>query len=503
MERIRAALNKAMGTISMYNGMLFGVASIWAVSLIFSFVGILSFDPLAMVASLAVLAVSTGLSSWLVGALFGVRSHGPSSLITGIILALIFTPTLQAGGLMALAMVGLIAGASKYVFVYKARHVFNPVALAAVVIGLTGLTAASWWVATPPLTVFVLAVVLVSLYKSKQYALVLTFLVVATALLLGYFALNGVSFPFNLALLLSWPLLFFAGIMLTEPLTLPPKKWHRYTEAVIVAILFALPIRIGEFETGPAVALLVGNLFAAIVAGRRAITLTFKQRRRLTPTTDELVFTPDAPVHFEAGQYMELHVPLKKQDLRGERRSFSMTSVPNGKEVTFGVKFYEPSSRFKKAVRSFKAGTKVRVSNLSGDFTVPKDPHQKVVLVAGGIGVTPFISHLKTLALTNDVRDIILLYAVSSAAEVAYIPELKQTGATVIVISPDKPADLPKQWRYVKAHRLNETILNAELPDATERVGYVSGPSTFVQTTKRSLKKLGVSKVKTDYFVGY
>ncbi|MFT2162181.1 hypothetical protein, partial [Pseudomonas putida] len=90
------------------------------------------------------------------------------------------------------------------------------------------------------------------------YAIILTFLGVAIPLLLVYLALNGVDFVSSLVLLLSWPLLFFAGIMLTEPLTLPPRKWHMYVEAVIVAILFVVPIKIGEFETNPAVALLVG-----------------------------------------------------------------------------------------------------------------------------------------------------------------------------------------------------------------------------------------------------
>lgn len=502
-EKITGFINKNLGIVSMYNGMMFGLLSIWVVSLIFSMVGLLSFNPLAMLASLAVLVVFTGLSSWLVGALFGVRSHGPSSVITGLILALIFTPTLQPVGLMTLALVGLIAGASKYILVYRGRHVFNPVAVAAVAIGLTGLAAASWWVATPPLTIFVLAVVLVSLYKNKNYAIVLTFLAVATPLLVGYFLLNGVALDDSLMLLLSWPLLFFAGIMLTEPLTLPPKKWHMYAEAAIVAVLFAIPIHIGAFETNPAVALLVGNLFAAIVAGRRAIVLTLKKRRSLTPTTDEFVFTPDAPIAFEAGQYLELNVPQTKQDLRGERRSFSLTSVPSGKEVSLGIKFYEPSSSFKKTLRSLEEGSTLKVSNLSGSFTLPKDHDEKVLLLAGGIGVTPFVSHLKTIAAKGEDRDVILVYSVSSAAEIAYVPELEKAGTKVVVVSPDDPVSLPKGWIHYKTERLTKDILNELIPDISNRTSFVSGPPMFVQSLKKAARSLGGRKVKTDYFVGY
>src|SRR5690606_31584173 len=112
--------------------------------------------------------------------------------------------------------------------------------------------------------------------------------------------------------------------------------------------LFALPISFAGFEMTPALALVAGNIMAATFASRQAITLTLKKRRALTPTTEELIFTPNEPIHFTAGQYMEIQVPHKKKDLRGLRRSFSITSVPGEDEVRFGIKYYEPSSSFKK-----------------------------------------------------------------------------------------------------------------------------------------------------------
>lgn len=503
MDKLTAYINKSMGILSMYNGMLFGLVGIWAVAVVLALTGVLSYDPLAMAASLAVLVISTGLASWLIGALYGVRAHGPSSLITGFILALIFTPSLEPAMLATLGLVGVIAGASKYILVWKGRHIFNPVAVAAVVIGLTGLAGASWWVATPPLFLVILAVTIISLYKSKHYPLVLTFLAVATPLTVLYFVTNGVDLGDSFGLLLSWPLLFFAGIMLTEPLTLPPKKWQLYAEAVIVAVIFSIPFEIGDFRSNPAVALLVGNLFAAIVANRQAITLKLKERRALTPTTDEFIFTTPKPVAFEAGQYMELRLPLQKQDLRGERRSFSMTSIPGKKEVSFGIKFYDPSSSFKQSLRTMKKGESLQVSSVSGDFTLPKSLDEKLLFVAGGIGVTPFISHLKTNAVLSESRDITLVYAVSSADEVAYLTELAASNAKIIIVSPVKPVGMPASWVHVAAPRLTQEILADVVPDSAKRIGYVSGPPTFVQGMKRSLKHLAVRKVKTDYFVGY
>lgn len=515
MKKIEQWLNATLATLSMYNGMLFGLASVWGVAVIFSLVGILHFHPLAMVASLAVLVVSVGMASWLCGALFGVRAFGVSSMISGVILALIFTPTLQPGGLLVLALVGLIAGASKYVLAYRGRHIFNPVAIAAVIIGFTGLGAASWWVATPSLTIFVLATVMVSLYKSKRFGVFLTFLGVAVAILLGVFAYNSAS---SLAsapwLLLSWPLIFFAGVMLIEPLTLPPKKWHMYVEAIVVAVLFALPLQAGLLHTSPELALVIGNIFAAIVAGRRAILLTFKERKPLTPTTDELIFTTTKPVYFEPGQYMEITVPHEKADLRGERRSFSMTSIPGKTQVSFGVKFYQPSSSFKKTLRGLQKGAPVAVANLAGDFILPKDATKPLVMVAGGIGITPFISQLQALQVqpskkdTNTQQgskqpDVALVYALSDATELAYMQLLGMSAAAVTIVSPTKPPGLPKHWKYIKARRLDAAILAKAVPDITRRYAYVSGPTLFVQSVKRILRRSGARKLHTDYFAGY
>jgi ferredoxin-NADP reductase len=457
---------------------------IWVVALLFSFVGILSFNPLAMIVSLAVLVVTTGMSSWLVGALFGVRSHGLSSFITGFILAFLFTPTLSVAGLLALAVVGLVAGASKYIVAFRGRHMFNPAAFGAFFVSIVGLGSASWWVAT-------------------QYALVGTFLVVSISLLLVYFMANGLAFTDSAVLLLSWPVFFFAGIMLTEPLTLPSKQWHLYAEAVLVAVLFAVPISIGTFETSPIIALLVGNLFAAIVSNRRKVLLKFVKRRRLTPTVDELIFKSAHPVSFQPGQYMELSLPLRRQDLRGERRMFSITSVPNTNEVTFGVKYSIPSSAFKEALRSLKPRDAVSVATISGDFVLPRDTSQKIVLVAGGIGVTPFISQLKTYVAQEQARDIVLIYAVRSMSELAYRDELERLGVAVIVVSPDVPKKFPKQWRHITAARLDEKIIASAVTDIKNRHAYVSGSPTFVQTLRRDLKRAGVRTVRTDSFVGY
>lgn len=503
MDTLYQMTNKFFGLLSMYFGMLLGLASIWLVALIYSFFGWLHFSPLEMIVSLAVLMVSTGMASWLCGVAFGVRAHGISSMITAFILALIFTPTLELNGLLTLVLVGIIAGASKYILAFRGRHIFNPAAIAAVIIGFTSLGSASWWVATPSLAWVVLATALVAVYKSKQWRIFLTFLVVSTSLLSIILLQNDVPLFDIPVLLLSWPLLFLGGIMLTEPLTLPSRKWQLYVEGALVGVLVAVPFQVGWFEMNPDTALIIGNIFAAIVTRRRAVWLTFKSRRSLTPTTQELVFEPSVPVHFNPGQFMELTLPLARMDFRGERRSFSVTSLPGADKVTFGVKFYHPSSAFKNALKTIKKGTVLAVANYGGDFVLPADTTKPLLFVAGGIGVTPFISQLKAVKQAREERDITVVYCISSADELAYQKVLEKSGANIVIISPEKPKSMPKNWKYVKGSRLTETTLEKALTDVHRRHAFISGPPPFVRSVRSLLRKNGIRRVHADYFVGY
>ena len=496
-------VNKAANVFTMYKGITFGLLGIWAAALTLAFFGQLAYSPLAIVASLLVATLSVYGASYACGRIFGVHIHAESSLITGLILTLIITPTLEIGGLVVLLFAGIIAGVSKFIVVHNGRHIFNPAALAAFIVGVAGLGGASWWVATPALAPIVLVVALISLYKSHRMLVAGVFLAVAVPLLLIVFATYGTNFLESIYLLLSWPLLFVAGVMLSEPLTLPPRKWQMYIVAAVVGILFALPLNLIIVDMTPALAILVGNLVATIFLARERISLVLKKRIPLTPTTDEYVFIPNKPVHFTAGQYLEIQLPHKKADFRGIRRSFSMTSVPGAKEVAFGIKFYQPSSTFKTALKALPFGATISATGYWGDFVLPKNPSTPILYIAGGIGITPFISHLQATQNLNDTRNTILVYAVNNPDEIAYKDILIRSGAKVIIVTKEKIKDLPYNWKQIKSSRITQENIAKAVSDVAHRHAYISGPTPFVGTAKRALKALNTKRIETDYFVGY
>jgi len=497
-------LNKLLNRYSMYKVVSGSLTILFLAAAVLALLGVLAYSPLAMLASAAVLFVAVYLTSILCGLIFGVRIHAESSFITAMILFFIFTPTLELASLAALLVTGIIAGASKFLIVFHGRHIFNAAALATFIVGVTGLAYATWWVATPVLVPLTFLLGFAILQKTRRIPSSGTFLGLASVLVIGMLIIEGATLGESAVLWLSWPILFFSSFMLTEPLTLPGKKWQQVFEAVIVAVLFAIPLHIGDFTTTAALALLVGNLIAFSFARHRSLDLTFKERKQLTPTSYEFIFTPSRTLTHQAGQYVEIQVSHKSADLRGSRRSFSVTSAPGDETLRLGVKFYDPSSSLKKALQNLRSGDQISTTGINGDFTLPKDLGIPLLYVAGGIGITPFISHLQHVMQTKQVRDTVLFYSVANIAELAYKDVLVASGATVFVVtSSDVPLLLPQGWTHINAPFITKEAISEHVPDVAARTVFISGPPPMIDGTKKHLTALGVKHIKTDYFIGY
>ena len=496
-------VDRHLRAISMYRIVSIALLLLLANAFVLSLFGQIAFSPWQITASAIVLILATTVSSRLFASIMRTHAHSESAFITALILFFIVSPTSSPEGLFTLVFIGVIASASKYLLAYKGRHIFNPAAIAAVLVGISGLASISWWVATPSLIILTAVLSLLILYKTHRFHLGLLFIALTALPILLVLLAEGLPASQAILALAAWPILFFIGFMLTEPLTLPAKKWQLYVEVALVALLFAQPILMNGFSVPPALALVIGNLFAFIVHPRRSIELRLVKKTTLTPTTDEFVFAPKTPVNFEPGQYMEIMLPHKATDSRGLRRTFSISSAPMDDTITFGVKFYEPSSSFKKALRVLPVGSVVKGSNIAGDFTLPDNTDEPLLFVAGGIGITPFMSHIQSLRAKGETRDIILLYAVNDASEIAYADTLKESQAKIFILT---KSGLPKECHvgeHISGSLVTKEILAQLAPDISSRWVYISGPPVMVASAKKDATRLGAKKIKTDYFTGY
>ncbi len=109
-----------------------------------------------------------------------------SSLITAAILLFVLRPTLEPVGLAGLALAGVVASASKYLLVWRGRHIFNPAATGASVLTIVSIWApdlgsSAWWVGSPWLAAPVLVLGVLLLLRTDKLPIVVVFWVVAMA----------------------------------------------------------------------------------------------------------------------------------------------------------------------------------------------------------------------------------------------------------------------------------------------------------------------------------
>lgn len=326
-----------MKAISMYRLISSSLLVLLVVTVIFAAIGLIGFTPQGILLTAVVAVGATLVSTMMFAQTFKTIAHLESSLITGLLITFIVPPTTLLPDLGGAAAAGALAGASKFLIVYQARHFLNPAALGLTITSLLGLTASFWWIATPPLTPLLIALGALIAWRSGLWAVALTGLGVGVVVTLARLVVSGQEPLESVYLVItSYPIVFLAFFMLTEPLTLPSRRRARLAVAVVVglgvALPFSLPLGSYTLYSSPELALVLGNLvaFGASLASYTSRSVGVALLSTETSGTDHATFTfgLDGPLRFRAGQWVELHFPHRAGDRRGQRRVFSVASKP-------------------------------------------------------------------------------------------------------------------------------------------------------------------------------
>ena len=223
--------------------------------------------------------------------------------------------------------------------------------------------------------------------------------------------------------------------------------------------------------------------------------LTLVAKRSETDDVMSFMFTSETSLSWQAGQFLHYTLPHRDADERGATRYFTIASAPFEKHVMLTTRFArERSSSFKRALRQLPVGAAIEVGEPEGDFVLD-DPTREHVLLAGGIGITPFRAILLDLDYHKLPINATLLYANRTRAFV-YQAELDGLAARHprLVI------------RYlVSPARVTEASIHGVTADLAKPTFHVSGPEPFVEAVGSMLAGSGVpdANVKRDYFPGY
>ena len=183
----------------------------------------------------------------------------------------------------------------------------------------------------------------------------------------------------------------------------------------------------------------------------------------------------------QAGQFMLWRFMTKGR--WWQSHPFSLSAIPNGDSLRLTVKAV---GDFSGAIGELEPGTRVFVEGPFGVFTSAARRRREVVLIAGGIGITPLRALFEEL---SESADVTLLYRVISRAKSIFEEELREiaqrNGATLHLLVGDhttrKGATLLSPQSLVKL-----------VPGIAGSDVYICGPAAMMDATRQALDQLGV-----------
>ncbi|HWT40527.1 MAG TPA: FAD-dependent oxidoreductase [Dongiaceae bacterium] len=189
---------------------------------------------------------------------------------------------------------------------------------------------------------------------------------------------------------------------------------------------------------------------------------------------------------WQAGQYQTWELP-QIEDAKARKHFFTIAAAPSEEEFHISTRISD--SVYKQTLNSLQPGSEIEVHDIEGDFTWEDD--KPVVLVAGGIGVTPYRSILIERAALGKSLNAHLLYF-GRDENFAFRFEFDQLAS----MHPELTID------YSIGEPITADTILAHAPEAAEKVTYLSGPEPMVDAVGEELQKRGVA-LKQDWFPGY
>ncbi len=211
-------------------------------------------------------------------------------------------------------------------------------------------------------------------------------------------------------------------------------------------------------------------------------------------------FEPLEPVTFVAGQYLNLSMPGVPPAVSD--RLLTIASAPHEPLLQFTT--ISGASHFKQKLQLLEAGDEIEADQLGGDFTYSlpgvilnsiQDPiNLRRLFIAGGIGITPYLSIIRDRLHKHQPINATLLYAGKDEKR-PFLSELHQAEQT-------DPTCLLQEYSDV---RLTLEQLKKDIPDIKQYIIYLAGSQKFSETLGEGLVAEGFprTQIKYDYFDGY
>ncbi len=214
---------------------------------------------------------------------------------------------------------------------------------------------------------------------------------------------------------------------------------------------------------------------------------------------------------FKAGQTADLTwINPPETDQEGNTRTFSIASAPDEPQLLFATRLQDTA--FKRVLERAPLGTALRLEGPFGNLTLHNNTNRPAILIAGGIGITPFRSIVRRAAREKLPHRILLFYANRSMQDAPFLDEFTAIGKDSPNFSfiPTMDQASPS-WRG-ETGRISAEMLTRHLKAIASQefyvagpIYYVAGPAGMVAGIRHTLSNAGIDDddVRSEEFSGY
>jgi ferredoxin-NADP reductase len=207
------------------------------------------------------------------------------------------------------------------------------------------------------------------------------------------------------------------------------------------------------------------------------------------------------PFKYLPGQFLTLHI-----EPRGvpTKRSYTIASTPTWHDrIEITVKREDHGLVSRWWHNEIKVGDEIEIEAPNGTFVFTGEEAESVVLIGGGVGITPMMSAARYLNDTNWSGKIYLILSFQAPRDFIFREELAELQARNVnlgvTVTMSRPADEP--WSGAVG-RIDAALLASAVPDIATRRAHICGPPVMMDAIKAALVGLGVpeAQIKTEAF---
>jgi len=229
-------------------------------------------------------------------------------------------------------------------------------------------------------------------------------------------------------------------------------------------------------------------------------------RQEVATHTWRFTFSKPDNFIFKPGQYAGFTlINPTATDALGNTRRFSLLSTPEDAHLAIAIRILPEASAFKKVLHALPIGSELKLAGPTGVFTLHEDISTPAVLLAGGIGITPFYSMIRHVTAQQSPQTIHLFYGNASQNDAAFLAELmqlQQKNSHFKCIPTIDKADT--DWQGETGF-ISHTMLKKYINNLDEPIYYICGSPKMVTALQELLVEMGIdeARIKVEDFPGY